>query len=186
MLNCVYSVDTNSKQPPVPTKQNLQRLNTDSFWFEPMETDYQSPLSKRYAADILSLLYEQKRIMATDLLRIAKNYKTVLATADALTELGLMTKHLESGTRLMKVFELTLRARPWRSTSTGRAARCTAPSPSSARASPRRPRSPRNPARNRRRSRPRARTEPDSRDREGSIQKIFLYEISNRSLNKPP
>lgn len=72
-----------------------------------METDYQSPLSKRYAADILSLLYEQKRIMATDLLRIAKNYKTVLATADALTELGLMTKHLESGTRLMKVFELT-------------------------------------------------------------------------------
>ncbi len=72
-----------------------------------MDTDYQSPLSKRYAADILSLLYEQKRIMATDLLRIAKNYKTVLATADALAELGLMTKHLESGTRLMKVFELT-------------------------------------------------------------------------------
>ncbi len=72
-----------------------------------MDTDYQSPLSKRYAADILSLLYEQKRIMATDLLRIAKNYKTVLATADSLTEIGLMTKHLESGTRLMKVFELT-------------------------------------------------------------------------------
>ena len=72
-----------------------------------MMTDYQSPLSSRYAVDILSLVYENEKIMATDMLRIAKNYKTVIKTADELVNLGLMTMHLEAGRRLMKIYELT-------------------------------------------------------------------------------
>ncbi len=72
-----------------------------------MMTDYQSPLSNRYAVDILSLVYESEKIMATDMLRIAKNYKTVIKTADQLVDLGLMTMHLEAGRRLMKIYELT-------------------------------------------------------------------------------
>lgn len=72
-----------------------------------MITDYQSPLSSRYAVDILSLIYQEEKIMATDMLRIAKNYKTVIKTADELVELGLMTMHLEAGRRLMKIYELT-------------------------------------------------------------------------------
>ena len=72
-----------------------------------MMTDYQSPLSSRYAVDILSLVYENEKIMATDMLRIAKNYKTVIKTADELVDLGLMTMHLEAGRRLMKIYELT-------------------------------------------------------------------------------
>ena len=74
-------------------------------------TDYQSPLSSRYAVDILSLVYESEKIMATDMLRIAKNYKTVIKTADELVELGLMTMHLEAGRRLMKIYELTPKGR---------------------------------------------------------------------------
>ena len=70
-------------------------------------TDYQSPLSSRYAVDILSMVYENEKIMATDMLRIAKNYKTVIKTADQLVDLGLMTMHLEAGRRLMKIYELT-------------------------------------------------------------------------------
>lgn len=72
-----------------------------------MMTDYQSPLSSRYAVDILAMVYEEEKIMATDMLRIAKNYKTVIKTADELVELGLMTMHLEAGRRLMKIYELT-------------------------------------------------------------------------------
>ena len=72
-----------------------------------METDYQSPLSMRYAADILAMVYENGKIMATDLLRIAKNYKTVSKTADALVDIGLMEMRLESGARLMKIYTLT-------------------------------------------------------------------------------
>lgn len=72
-----------------------------------MMTDYQSPLSSRYAVDILSMVYENEKIMATDMLRIAKNYKTVIKTADQLVDLGLMTMHLEAGRRLMKIYELT-------------------------------------------------------------------------------
>lgn len=72
-----------------------------------MMTDYQSPLSSRYAVDILALVYENEKIMATDMLRIAKNYKTVIKTADQLVDLGLMTMHLEAGRRLMKIYELT-------------------------------------------------------------------------------
>lgn len=56
-----------------------------------MDTDYQSPLSMRYATDILSLVYEEGKIIATDLLRIAKNYKTVVKTAEKLEDLGLLT-----------------------------------------------------------------------------------------------
>ena len=67
-----------------------------------MMTDYQSPLSSRYAVDILSLVYENEKIMATDMLRIAKNYKTVIKTADELVDLGLMTMHLEAGRRLTR------------------------------------------------------------------------------------
>lgn len=74
-----------------------------------MDTDYQSPLSMRYATDILSLIYEEGKIMATDLLRIAKNYKTVVKTAEKLEDLGLLTEHLESHTRQMRVYELTSR-----------------------------------------------------------------------------
>ena len=72
-----------------------------------MMTDYQSPLSSRYAVDILALVYESEKIMATDMLRIAKNYKTVIKTADQLVDMGLMTMHLEAGRRLMKIYELT-------------------------------------------------------------------------------
>lgn len=72
-----------------------------------MITDYQSPLSSRYAVDIISLIYESDKIMATDMLRIAKNYKTVIKTADLLVELGLLEMHLEAGRRLMKIYELT-------------------------------------------------------------------------------
>ena len=72
-----------------------------------MITDYQSPLSSRYAADIISLIYENEKIMATDMLRIAKNYKTVIKTADELVDLGLMEMHLEAGKRLMKIYTLT-------------------------------------------------------------------------------
>ncbi len=72
-----------------------------------MITDYQSPLSSRYATDIMSLIYENDRIMATDMLRIAKNYKTVIKTADELVALGLLEMHLEAGKRLMKIYELT-------------------------------------------------------------------------------
>lgn len=72
-----------------------------------MMTDYQSPLSSRYAVDILALVYENEKIMATDMLRIAKNYKTVIKTADQLVDLGLMSMHLEAGRRLMKIYELT-------------------------------------------------------------------------------
>ena len=72
-----------------------------------MMTDYQSPLSSRYAVDILALVYENEKIMATDMLRIAKNYKTVIKTADQLVDMGLMTMHLEAGRRLMKIYELT-------------------------------------------------------------------------------
>ncbi len=72
-----------------------------------MITDYQSPLSSRYAADIISLIYENEKIMATDMLRIAKNYKTVIKTADELVDLGLMEMHLEAGKRLMKIYPLT-------------------------------------------------------------------------------
>lgn len=76
-----------------------------------MDTDYQSPLSMRYATDILSLVYEKGKIMATDLLRIAKNYKTVVKTAEKLEDLGLLTEHLESHTRQMRVYELTTRGK---------------------------------------------------------------------------
>ena len=38
---------------------------------------------------------------------IAKNYKTVIKTADQLVDMGLMTMHLEAGRRLMKIYELT-------------------------------------------------------------------------------
>ncbi len=72
-----------------------------------MITDYQSPLSSRYAVDIITLIYENGRIMATDMLRIAKNYKTVIKTADMLVEDGILEMHLESGKRLMKIYELT-------------------------------------------------------------------------------
>ncbi len=72
-----------------------------------MITDYQSPLSGRYAVDIISLIYENDKIMATDMLRIAKNYKTVIKTADSLVELGILEMHLEAGRRLMKIYELT-------------------------------------------------------------------------------
>lgn len=72
-----------------------------------MITDYQSPLSNRYAVDIISMVYENEKIMATDMLRIAKNYKTVIKTADILVETGLMEMHLEAGKRLMKIYELT-------------------------------------------------------------------------------
>lgn len=72
-----------------------------------MITDYQSPLSNRYAVDIVSMVYENEKIMATDMLRIAKNYKTVIKTADVLVETGLMEMHLEAGKRLMKIYELT-------------------------------------------------------------------------------
>ena len=74
-----------------------------------MDTDYQSPLSMRYATDILSLVYEEGKIMATDLLRIAKNYKTVVKTAEKLEDLGLLTEHLESHTRQMRTYKLTTR-----------------------------------------------------------------------------
>ena len=76
-----------------------------------MITDYQSPLSSRYAVDIISLIYENDKIMATDMLRIAKNYKTVIKTADQLVELGLLEMHLEAGRRLMKIYELTPKGR---------------------------------------------------------------------------
>lgn len=72
-----------------------------------MNTDYQSPLSSRYAVDIISMIYENEKIMATDMLRIAKNYKTVIKTADELVELGIMEMHLEAGRRLMKIYQLT-------------------------------------------------------------------------------
>ena len=72
-----------------------------------MITDYQSPLSSRYAVDILSMIYENEKIMATDMLRIAKNYKTVIKTADLLVEEGLLEMHLEAGKRLMKIYQLT-------------------------------------------------------------------------------
>ena len=72
-----------------------------------VKTDYQTLLSMRYAADILSLVYENERIMATDLLRIAKNYATVTKTANCLIDAGLMSFHLESGKRLMKIYTLT-------------------------------------------------------------------------------
>lgn len=72
-----------------------------------MITDYQSPLSSRYAVDIITLIYENDKIMATDMLRIAKNYKTVIKTADMLVEDGILEMHLESGKRLMKIYELT-------------------------------------------------------------------------------
>ena len=72
-----------------------------------MITDYQSPLSSRYAVDILSMIYENEKIMATDMLRIAKNYKTVIKTADLLVEEGLPEMHLEAGKRLMKIYQLT-------------------------------------------------------------------------------
>ena len=72
-----------------------------------MQTDYQSPLSKRYAADILALIYENESIMATDMLRIAKNYKTVIKTADELVGLGLLDMRMEVGRRMMKVYRLT-------------------------------------------------------------------------------
>ena len=74
---------------------------------ESMNTDYQSPLSSRYAVDIISMIYENEKIMATDMLRIAKNYKTVIKTADELVELGIMEMHLEAGRRLMKIYQLT-------------------------------------------------------------------------------
>ncbi len=72
-----------------------------------MITDYQSPLSNRYAVDVLSMIYEHEQIMATDMLRIAKNYKTVIKTADELVDLGLLEMHLEAGRRLMKIYQLT-------------------------------------------------------------------------------
>lgn len=72
-----------------------------------MQTDYQSPLSKRYAADILALIYENESIMATDMLRIAKNYKTVIKTADELVGLGLLDMRMEVSRRMMKVYRLT-------------------------------------------------------------------------------
>lgn len=76
-----------------------------------MITDYQSPLSSRYAVDIISLIYENEKIMATDMLRIAKNYKTVIKTADELVELGLLEMHLEAGRRLMKIYTLTTKGK---------------------------------------------------------------------------
>jgi len=76
-----------------------------------MITDYQSPLSSRYAVDIISLIYENEKIMATDMLRIAKNYKTVIKTADELVELGLLEMHLEAGRRLMKIYTLTAKGK---------------------------------------------------------------------------
>ncbi len=72
-----------------------------------MDTDYQSPLSNRYAVDIISLIYENDKIMATDMLRIAKNYKTVIKTADLLVDMGVMEMNLEAGKRLMKIYRLT-------------------------------------------------------------------------------
>lgn len=72
-----------------------------------MNTDYQSPLSNRYAVDILSMIYENEKIMATDMLRIAKNYKTVIKTAECLVDEGLLEMHLEAGKRLMKIYQLT-------------------------------------------------------------------------------
>ncbi len=72
-----------------------------------MDIDYQSPLSNRYAADVLSLVYENGKIMATEMLRIARNYKTVTSTAEALVACGLMEVHVESGRRLMKIYTLT-------------------------------------------------------------------------------
>lgn len=72
-----------------------------------MQTDYQTPLSSRYAVDILAMVYENETIMATDMLRIAKNYKTVVKTAELLIDIGLLEMELVSGRRLMKVYRLT-------------------------------------------------------------------------------
>lgn len=72
-----------------------------------MVADYQSLLSKRYVVDILSLVYENKEIMATELLRIGTNYKTVKDAADELVENGLMESHVKSEQRLTKTYTLT-------------------------------------------------------------------------------
>lgn len=72
-----------------------------------METDYQTALSKRYAFDIICLVYENEKIMATEMLRVAKNYRTVIKTADVLVDNGILEMGLESGKRLMKIYTLT-------------------------------------------------------------------------------
>lgn len=69
--------------------------------------DYDVLLNKRYVVGILMLIHDNKRAMATDLLRVGKNYNSVISAAGDLEEAGLIVKHLEEGKRLMKIFELT-------------------------------------------------------------------------------
>ncbi len=69
--------------------------------------DYDVLLNRRYVVGILMLIYDNERAMATDMLRVGKNYNSVISAAADLEEAGLITKHLEEGKRLMKIYELT-------------------------------------------------------------------------------
>jgi DNA-binding transcriptional ArsR family regulator len=57
-----------------------------------MDTWYKSPISDKYAADILSYLYEHEEIKITDLHCIVKNYTSLANAVDLLTEAGLIER----------------------------------------------------------------------------------------------
>lgn len=69
--------------------------------------DYKSALSERYVIDILSLIYEKGQIMASDLIRICSNYRTMRAKVDMLIDLGLVEQHVERGNRLRIIYTIS-------------------------------------------------------------------------------
>ena len=72
-----------------------------------VEVDYKSALSERYVIDILSLINEKGQIMASDLIRICSNYRTMRAKVDMLVELGLVVQRVERGDRLRIIYEIS-------------------------------------------------------------------------------
>ena len=65
------------------------------------------PLSERYVFDILTYVYEKDSVMATDLQRIATNYKSLKKASEDLVSAGLMDMTVVDDGRLKKIFTLT-------------------------------------------------------------------------------
>ena len=64
-------------------------------------------LSERYVFDILTYIYENGSIIATDLQDIATNYRSVRKVTDDLIDAGLVKMRIVDDGRIKKVFSLT-------------------------------------------------------------------------------
>ena len=74
-------------------------------------TDYKSPLSDKYVYDILTLIWANDKIMASELKRVCSNYDTVKRAAEMLVNIGLLQCYTERGSRLRIIYEETPKGR---------------------------------------------------------------------------